>query len=484
MFRSDKNRKLFPARIAAALLGMSLMACMASFAGETDADGGQGLHLCDDDEYILFYENNQHIAVFDSDGSYVTEFLDYSEATPNSVSKDSLILSERDGQISIFSFKTLQEVFSGPSEDYYVVSTGKAAIAAENTTGIFSVYNTDGDILYHSDIALCRSADEYGQMMIRFYELSSGYLCGVQIGGRSLVVQVGNDGSSRLITNPFIKQNVLDLNSYVFGDLLIVCEWNDDTGRIGTAYDMDGNVVMDNIRELIKDERSRFEDYQFWDENLTFVIREEEDGTFAIYDRSLDIVGTVTKEEADTIYNSMNGKVKGGYCAQLQGIVKGFVPFNSGRFMSIVPETLYAPYTETDEEYVILGEDGTLLHAPKYPGEKLSSAGTALFVYETGTGEFRVRRADDGSIFPSNDVLFDPEKSIYLSETGLAVCNWGEGCTFYDLDGNMTYTSETAWVEPWKNGYFFMRRGIYNGYVDINGKWVMRRMISWQTEYV
>ena len=121
MFRSGKSRGSFPARCAAAALGICLMAGMLSFAGETGTDSGQDLRLCDEDEYLLFYENNQHIMAFDSSGQYVAEFLDYSEATPQSISKDSLVVSERDGQTVVFSFKTLQEIFSCPKEDYYGV---------------------------------------------------------------------------------------------------------------------------------------------------------------------------------------------------------------------------------------------------------------------------------------------------------------------------------------------------------------------------
>lgn len=483
MFRSGKSRCTIPVWCAAAVLGVSLMAGVSSFAEEAGTDSGQGLRLCDEDEYLLFYENNQHIMAFDSDGQYVTEFLDYSEATPQSVSKDSLIVSERDGETVVFSFKTLQEVFSCPSGEYSFMCTGKAVMAIERPTGTFSIYNTDGDVLYHSDVSVNRST-EWNDCNIQFYELASGYLCGLEIAGRSLVVQVGNDGSSRLVTDPFIKEIVFDWNSYVFGDLIIRNEWNDDTGRIGTAYDLDGNLVMDNICNMVNDEETRYEDYQSWNDNLTFVIRREENGTYTIYDRSLNAVGTVTKEKAESIHRSVNGRVPGGFCEELQGTVEGFVPLNSGIFMSIVPETIHAPYTETENEYVILCGDGTLLHVPKHAGEQLYSAGTGYFVYTTETGDFRIRRADDGSIFPSDDAVFDSEKMIFQSESGLAVFNWEDGCTFYDLDGNVTYTSETAWVEPWKNGYFYMRRGIYNGYVDINGKWIMRRMISWQTEFV
>ena len=489
MYRSGKNGYSFPVRCAAAALCLILASGLPVYAEEisqssgTENSSGQGLHLCDEDEYLLFYENNQRIMAFDSDGEYVAEFRDYTEASPQSVSKDSLVVSECDGQTSIFSFKTLCEVFSCASDAYSFMSTGRAVMAMERATGAFSVYNVDGDVLYHSDVAVRGSADAYAPN-ICFYEITSGYLCGVESGGRGLVVQVGNDGSSRLITDPFIKENILDWNSYVFGDLLIVTEWDEDRGQTGAAYDLDGNLVMDNIRDLIRDEGSRFEDYQHWESNLTFVTRKEENGTYTIYDRDLNAVGNVTKEKADAIYRSVDGKVPGGWCQELDGIVEGFVPLNSGFFMSIVPETRFTPYAEKEDEYVILGEDGDLLHAPKYPGEKLYSAGTGYFVYKTDTGGFRIRRADDGSIFPSEDAVFDPEKTILQSEAGIAVYEWGEGCAFYDLEGNLTYTSETAWVEPWKNGYFFMQRGIYQGYVDINGKWVMRRMLSWQTEYV
>ena len=518
MFRSDR-RALFAAVFALAVTASEFPAGAAGERAYTNAEGGaqifevpegsEGLRLCEENEYLLHFGSHSFIQVFDADGKYITEFQDYSYGCPLCIAADSMVISCENGVNKAILVKTGQVIFEGRVKDYLIENTNDILVSVNKYNGSFAVYNNTGVEIYCSgdgafaqtDLAAggalpesepgrspmpdggwyipdgVRNAPGEGSLECKavIYPLDGGNLVYVRAGDKKSALLVRADCTCSVFDNPILFPRLEDYGTFSFGRYLGICRGDED---IWDLYDLEGNQVMGGFFEQCREDM--FSDgysQRYRGTEAAYVLREE-NGKIIFYDHDLHSCGELDPEDIEYgRFVCSHGMMEGIYLPEPGGICEGMIPYNDGYWPCYTDVVRKVPWTSTEEGYLIFGEKGDMIRAPYFEGEELYVAGTGYVVYKHMGGDLIIRKRDTFeplASVPGNDSDYGMGTKVYVIESGVIIAHKDGTTTCYDNEGNLAYIAENARVYPWKCGRLHVYRGIYEGYTDIYGRWLIR----------
>ena len=454
--------------------------------------------FCAEDEYFLLYGNNHHIGIYGSDGTKQGEFVAYSDIRPLTIGTDAIISLLYNGEVVGFSTRTMEPIVSFPENAAFLIPCEDTLLTVETFSGTISLYNSAGTCFYQNtltDVPL--SGERPGGC---FMKLDSGYLIGVRFDEviRWIFVE-GQTFQTRELNSSVFRSIEPGWGLYSFGDWLITTKWLDGE-TVGTVYDLDGNVILEHVDGIVTEECKRYEKlmrHYAGSDKAVYLLKNREDGLTNVFGPSLVLKGSLDLTETDSSFymTCRNGILEGLPADELGGrICDGFFEYESSP-QRMMDNHHYAPYAVLENGY-LLYMDGHPVFIPepedgsRQEALQIESVNSWYYVSrENGTRV--IRRISDGSVFPEEGSVFPDNAVICLS--GDSVCvRWlsyvpeysyqyyapddDSIFRFYGPEGNQTWeaTGTEIWFEPWRNGYFHIYRGVYEGFCDRYGNWAFR----------
>lgn len=434
--------------------------------------------ICGPGEYILLSTGNNYADIVDQKGKIIgncrTNMMFSTCAAI--VKKNSLVLFSNEQYWTVYSMDLLKTVLEFPFSEYDVNCTEQACIAMNRSTGSYRIYDCSGRLLYESqDVIPTDSGISYGQI----YTTDNGYIAGVcgydenEPVSPCAPVWISKDMSTyRTITDPMLSRAFFEGLVSPFGSYFSIYNWEKGTCNL---YDINGNSVLENVETLIYPYAHSPYSLCYYTNPVLALVRR--DDTYLAYDTDLFLTasfpatGVIWPEYADGYICGMRyGELDDEVCSEFvlyrnevwcpsARTSEGLLVYQNGKQQLLPVSTGENVSGFNDDFYIAAGDD---LTADGGHYEKLIDRKTGNVITESRWTE-------------EHYICFELSGACCLATEYQYTGNDYESfCTLYDPDGSVIYQSDKSDIHTWKNGYIYLKRGIYHGIADVHGNWLAR----------
>ena len=481
-----KNRTLLTA--AAVLFTLTAVSGQKIFAAESAS-----ARICEDDECVLISAGRQLQNVYDAEGHFVFDLHVYNEPfLPYKASVDTVFRIIRNEDYDLFSAKAGGRFLTVPMEDSQICLRGSYFMVSSRSEGISILYDCVGRELGRTDkpVAPLEKNYLYKEHLIR---LEKGIIFGISNGGDACWMWADPAaGTCSPIQNDTLNELLgSDRWCNPMGNLLVftsdyshMAEGQEDDG--GLVVSLGGEILLKHAKGIGK--YGGAEMFDWWDERpVDYVLQvppqadsEEPPVHSFLYDKEL--VKKAVFSDPDVRVEYAEGFIKGCVYPELENhICDGFVSVIGGAS---------CPYFIADGwTNVLIGDHLEVF--PTGPDEKLTQCNEGYYMTESEVEEgdrtrtvYRVYHRNPHNLIAETDSY---EIWLDLGRDGLVVATrltnpdtaYGEMLMeAYDLSGERVYSSSSSFIRPF-DGYWYTRRGIYQGLTDIYGNWLVKTT-SWK----
>lgn len=435
--------------------------------------------ICSEDEYVLLPSGNNHAEIYDSLGNCKGRCRVYLDNAAT-IKKDSVIEYVSDDTWQVFSMAELKTILELPSEEYSVETCGDVCLTINRNTGKFRLYDCRGDLIYISNEREWAEGEYDGQIL----GLDNGYLmCIFRSGETGRIPSIGpvwvsKDGqSNKVITARSLIEGFADWSIQSFGDYVFIY---DSDWMEGTVYDLDGNVLLDQLFNCLApytEDKWNYSSHYFIQAAAAL---QRADGMYIAYNTKLQEISMFPAEDEDfPDCGYAGGFLQGAAYEQLGGrVCEGFLLYQ---------DRTWQPYAKTEKGYLVYA-DGQQMELPleswQNPWYFNESYITASYNGDSDYIEYLIDRKT-GKVL--QEICSDDEGGGSF-ELGEDFCiatriKWEDdtySSTLSILDENqeICYSQDNGGASTWKNGYIVLRRGIYYGLADREGNWIIRTILG------
>ena len=435
--------------------------------------------ICGEDECVIISVSGQVQNVYDAGGRFLFDLHTYYEPFfPFLAKTDTVFGIQVDDRYEFYSAKAGGRFLTMPAEDSQTDRRGSFFTVTSLSKGISVLYDCEGHELGRTDRPVVLSGD-IRKTRTHLLRLENGFVFGVQSGEDACWMRADPAaGTCTRIQNGTLT-GLLESNMdcYPMGDLLVFQPYysaaeNEQGNEGGLVVSLDGEILMDHVKEV---SRHYWEGDRFgWMDEIPcdYVLRTEDGEPGAVlYNKVLMPVCTFTDPDEPVVY--AGEYVKGCAYPELNdSLCDGFASD---------ADTGSCPYFIVDGWYNVL-IDGRPEVFPIRPDETLQEFNAGFYKTESKEEKRTIYRVYDRH---SYELLAEDDSNdmeLYLGRDGLVVLNRREDAatgfpksifTAYDLNGTEVYSTDSAWLYPFR-GYWFTRRGVHKGITNIYGNWLMR----------
>lgn len=433
--------------------------------------------LCDEDEYLLLCSGCCYAEIFDCDGTYVgrcrtwmDEFLGAGTAK-----KTDLLCYRGEDCWSVYSMAELKNILEFPADRFYVTTEESVCLVQDYQTGTMRLYDNHGAMLFgEQNERWVGENSGYSEVLA----LENGYLITFRSydetegDGQTDLFWVSRDGFEvRKLNNPELLRQWENGNVLTFGKYLLVYDWDANDGYI---CDQEGTVLLSGVNGWIGD--ACWDSYAMVQRQQRIVWCREND-VWRVYDETLQQLAEVPYNEELSLAFS-DRFVTGARYEELNGnVCTGFADYNNERKV---------PYARVD--------GGFLVYDGKQTGFVAGEAEDELFavndfcVREGGFNSQeqwaeRVIDRDTGTVLQECVGWEGEWTDFMLGKDCYVASGYQDGQTMYRVvgsGGEILLDGKPGNCTPWKNGLLVLKRGIYNGIADQDGRWLVRTIPNWR----
>ena len=454
--------------------------------------------LCAPDVCLMVGTGTGKYSFFGSEGELLLQ-SGINHDMENGISRadlDSVFVKDTEEDVTVFSpmYPEKEAVF--PKELYDVAVGDSVYLVTSKQTGRCALYDAEGSALFETDQKTAVSDSSLDRSV--FMEMPDGYLL-KKAGDDGRLVWIGNDGDSYDIMNRTLLDAMDQQNAYPFGSNIVL--ENTYGEQNGMVISLQGEVIMEDIVRVFRDygqkclysERVIPFDRLYHGERIKalYIIRKTDNG-YALYDSSLNLCGEARPGlSADDLISvqAYEGCCEGFSCPLLEGrVCDGFI-----RDAWENP----CPYSAENDSYTVYSKKEGLFKIRVPEGERLQKFNDGYYktvptdldgknpfcgnVYLRDSGERMMHIDADDPLNTRADLGSDGLLVRKLEREPDTGTGWpGYTHVIRDFSGNITFQMDGGYIRSLESGGWEVRRGVYHGVTDCDGKWKIRTASYWE----
>ena len=432
--------------------------------------------ICQEDEQVLLSVPGNEVTLlyaYDDEGNRLGKLPSLSWGFQAKViRKDTLFSPDGDPQ-SVLRAGDLQIIASFPEEEYSVHVLDDCYVTLEKGGNKAVLYGSSGQVL--GNVPFSRGFDPERDYSCELFELTDAWLLKVTDYNENQWGLIYKDGwISNEIREPALLEKLNDDEGAVntLGNFIVWQPYSYLEDRSdGVVMTQEGLVIMDGIDECMTDSVPPYPyDLQVSGsyerhEPASFVVRNNGNG-YDLYDAALNHAGSAASLPEYPM--CAGGFMQGFASEELDGNV-------CAGFLTDCSDFSLVPYAYSGDRILIRRKGETALE----PAEGVPSCiSDGYYVSEYGEGT-RVYRRSTGELIAEYDRI--PQSCVSLGRDGIRMDDeqsgeewWNIPCTVYDNEGNVAFRIRDRFLAAFVNGTWASRRGIYQGILDMKGKWILK----------